>query len=116
MPRIGLPTADLGETHSLQKARKPAELSFCHILHVRFGRFVRFVRFARFVYCVRFVSFFSFVECNEPSKRIFLHVLCSDFSFFKVVFRKVASNHKLPYGPTLVMSFNGKLPIFNNFQ
>ena len=81
MPCIGLPTADLGETHSLQKACKHAEVSFRHILHVRFVRFVRFVCFARFV---RFVSFASLVEYNEPSKCIFFHVLCSDFSFFKV--------------------------------
>ena len=37
MPRIGLPTGDLGETHSLQKACKPvAEVSFYPIFNVRF--------------------------------------------------------------------------------
>ena len=55
MPHIDLPTADLGETHSLQKAHKPvAEVSF-----VLLSMFVSFVCFVRFV---------RFVEHNKPSK------------------------------------------------
>ena len=63
MPRIDLPTADLGETHSLQKARKPvAEVSFALLF-----MFVSFVSFALFVSFVLFRSF-RFVEYNKPSR------------------------------------------------
>ena len=62
MPRIGLPTADLGETHSLRKARKPV-MSFCPTLHVHFVCLAPLV-------CFVFVHFVEYNKPNNTDKQI----------------------------------------------
>ena len=61
MPCIDLPTADLGETHSLQKACKP-------VAEVSFALLSMFVSFLSLVSFASFVSFISLVSLNIISQ------------------------------------------------